>query len=76
MMTDYDLIVEQAQKQGFEFFILQGKAYFRKKDVYKRQDLTAARKESPMMCSWEPMVVLEREPVWQLSCLLYTSRCV
>ena len=31
MMTDYDLIVEQAQKQGFEFFILQGKAYFRKK---------------------------------------------
>lgn len=31
MMTDYDLIVEQASKQGFEFFILQGKAYFRKK---------------------------------------------
>lgn len=29
MMTDYDLIVEQASKQGFEFFILQGKAYFR-----------------------------------------------
>lgn len=31
MMTDYDLIVEQASKQGFEFFILQGKAYFRKR---------------------------------------------
>lgn len=31
MMTDYDLIVEQASKQGFEFFIIQGKAYFRKK---------------------------------------------
>lgn len=31
MMTDYELIVEQASKQGFEFFILQGKAYFRKK---------------------------------------------
>jgi phage protein D len=29
MMTDYDLIVEQASKLGFEFFILQGKAYFR-----------------------------------------------
>ena len=31
MMTDYDLVVEQASKQGFEFFIIQGKAYFRKK---------------------------------------------
>lgn len=32
MMTDYDLIVEQASKHGYEFFILQGKAYFRKKE--------------------------------------------
>ena len=32
MMTDYDLVVEQASKQGYEFFILQGKAYFRKKE--------------------------------------------
>lgn len=31
MMTDYDLIIEQASKLGFEFFILQGKAYFRAK---------------------------------------------
>lgn len=31
MMTDYELIVEQASKQGYEFFIIQGKAYFRKK---------------------------------------------
>ena len=31
MMSDYDLIVEQATKYGFEFFILQGKAFFRKK---------------------------------------------
>lgn len=31
MMTDYDLITEQASKQGYEFFIIQGKAYFRKK---------------------------------------------
>ena len=30
-MTDYELIVEQASKQGYEFFIIQGKAYFRKK---------------------------------------------
>ncbi len=32
MMTDYDLIVEQASKLGFEFFVIQGKAYFRKKE--------------------------------------------
>lgn len=31
MVTDYDLIVEQASKLGFEFFILLGKAYFRAK---------------------------------------------
>lgn len=31
MMTDYELVVEQASKYGYEFFILQGKAYFRKK---------------------------------------------
>lgn len=31
MMTDYELIVEQASKLGYEFFILQGKAYFRKR---------------------------------------------
>lgn len=31
MMTDYEVIVEQAEKQGYEFFILQGKAYFRKR---------------------------------------------
>ena len=31
MMTDYELITEQASKQGYEFFIIQGKAYFRKK---------------------------------------------
>ena len=28
MMTDYDLIVEQAQKQGFEFLYLAGKSIF------------------------------------------------
>lgn len=32
MMTDYELIVEQASKLGYEFFIIQGKAYFRKKE--------------------------------------------
>lgn len=31
MLSDYDLILEQANKYGYEFFILQGKAYFRKK---------------------------------------------
>lgn len=31
MMTDYELVVEQASKQGYEFFIIQGKAYFRKR---------------------------------------------
>lgn len=31
MLSDYDLIVEQASKYGYEFFVLQGKAYFRKK---------------------------------------------
>ncbi|MBR5509404.1 MAG: hypothetical protein IKV59_05070 [Lachnospiraceae bacterium] len=31
MMTDYDLIVEQASKLGYEFFIIQGKVYFREK---------------------------------------------
>lgn len=31
MMSDYDLIVEQASKNGFEFFVLQGKVYFRKR---------------------------------------------
>jgi len=31
MMTDYELIIEQASKQGFEFFVIQGKVYFRKK---------------------------------------------
>ena len=30
MKTDYDIVVEQAGKMGFEFFIIQGKAYFRK----------------------------------------------
>lgn len=30
-MTDYELIVEQAQKNGYEFFIIQGKAYFTKR---------------------------------------------
>lgn len=30
MKTDYEVIVEQAGKMGFEFFIIQGKAYFRK----------------------------------------------
>ena len=37
MMTDYEVIVEQAEKQGYEFFIIQGKAYFR-----KRQKVTSA----------------------------------
>ncbi|MDO4261618.1 MAG: hypothetical protein Q4C82_06030 [Eubacteriales bacterium] len=37
MMTDYELISEQADKHGYEFFILQGKAYFR-----KRQKVTSA----------------------------------
>ena len=32
MTTDYDLIVEHATKLNFEFFILQGKAYFRSKE--------------------------------------------
>lgn len=32
MMTDYDLIVEQARKQGYEFFVLQGKVFFREKE--------------------------------------------
>lgn len=36
-MTDYEVIVEQAEKQGYEFFIIQGKAYFR-----KRQKVTSA----------------------------------
>ena len=31
MLSDYDLIIEQATKYGYEFFILQGKAYFRKR---------------------------------------------
>ena len=35
MMTDYELIVEQASKLGYEFFIIQGKAYFRKKQKAK-----------------------------------------
>ena len=35
MMTDYELIVEQASKLGYEFFIIQGKAYFRKKQKVK-----------------------------------------
>ena len=30
MKTDYEIVVEQAGKMGFEFFIIQGKAYFRK----------------------------------------------
>lgn len=30
MKTDYDIIVELAGKIGFEFFVIQGKAYFRK----------------------------------------------
>lgn len=30
MKTDYEIVVEQAEKLGFEFFIIQGKAYFRK----------------------------------------------
>ena len=29
MKTDYDIIVELARKTGYEFFIIQGKAYFR-----------------------------------------------
>ena len=28
MKTDYDIVVEQAGKMGYEFFIIQGKAYF------------------------------------------------
>ncbi|MGN0342448.1 MAG: phage late control D family protein [Roseburia sp.] len=32
MMTDYDLIVEQAKKMGYEFFIVQGTVYFREKE--------------------------------------------
>ena len=44
MMTDYELITEQANKQGYEFFILQGKAYFR-----KRQKVTSSiMKLSPL----------------------------
>lgn len=39
-MTDYELIVEQAQKNGFEFFILQGKAYFRKRKKVKSSIMT------------------------------------
>lgn len=35
MMTDYEVIVEQASKNGYEFFIIQGKAYFRKKQKNK-----------------------------------------
>lgn len=35
MMTDYELIVEQASKLGYEFFIIQGKVYFRKKQKVK-----------------------------------------
>lgn len=35
MMTDYELIVEQASKLGYEFFIIQGTAYFRKKQKVK-----------------------------------------
>lgn len=30
MKSDYEIVVEQAGKMGFEFFIIQGKAYFRK----------------------------------------------
>lgn len=32
MQTDYDIIVEQASKLGFEFFVSQGKVVFRKKE--------------------------------------------
>lgn len=31
MMTDYDIILEQANKTGKEFFVVQGKVYFRNK---------------------------------------------
>ena len=42
MMSDYDLIVEQASKNGFEFFIIQGKAYFRKKQKVTSPIMTLA----------------------------------
>jgi phage protein D len=32
MRTDYDIVTEQAQKHGFEFFVVQGKVYFREKE--------------------------------------------
>lgn len=32
MLTEYELIVEQAEKIGYEFFVVQGKVYFREKE--------------------------------------------
>lgn len=34
MLSDYDFIIAQAQYFGFEFFVLQGKAYFREPPSY------------------------------------------
>ena len=45
MRTDYEIIREQAEKLGYEFFILQGKAYFRKKEKSGSPIMTLTPKE-------------------------------
>ncbi|MBQ7840686.1 MAG: hypothetical protein IJ390_09435 [Lachnospiraceae bacterium] len=40
MKTDYDIVREQAEKMGFEFFIIQGKAYFQKAEKNKTPVMT------------------------------------
>lgn len=42
--SDYDVIVEQAQKHQFEFFILQGKVFFRKKEKNTSSIMTLSPK--------------------------------
>ena len=45
MKTDYEIIREQAEKLGYEFFILQGKAYFRKKEKVTSPIMTLSPRE-------------------------------
>ena len=40
MLTDYEIICQQAQKMGFEFFIIDGKAYFQEIEKNKLPIMT------------------------------------
>ncbi|MFI3176692.1 MAG: hypothetical protein R3Y67_04255 [Eubacteriales bacterium] len=57
MLTDYEIIVEQAKKHGYEFFIIQGKAHYAKRESVSSSIMTL----TPMDLLYSARLILDSQ---------------